>query len=82
VKKSNTSAPSSAGAAARDHAVRHVAGSTAQAAPGQGSDTRPSADWLDEPTLPAKPEPGARIDGDGKQAPATPAVESRQGSYK
>jgi hypothetical protein len=59
---------------------RHAVSRATGAAPGQGSDTVQSSEWLAERESPARPPPGVPLDTAG--SPPSPAIESKRGSHK
>lgn len=71
----------SPGHSAGDAANRHVAGRTAQAAPGQGSDTAASSSWLAEREgADGEPPPGVPIDVAPRKPPRV--IEARRGKRR
>lgn len=62
-------------------AHRHVAGRTAQSAPGQGSDTAASSSWLAEREgAGGQPPPGVPIDLAPRKPPQV--IEARRGKHR
>lgn len=81
MKRPHRTRTTTAGRSPADAANRHVAGRTAQDAPGQGSDTPASSSWLAEREgAAATPPPGVPVD----LSPGKPrrVVEARRGKHR
>jgi hypothetical protein len=72
--------PKRSGRPVRD--TRQVVGRAAEAAPGQGSDTTQSSEWLAERERPADPPPGIPLDTDRRPDARDAPRESRRGSHR
>lgn len=81
MKRPRQTRTTTAGRSPGEAASRHVAGRTAQDAPGQGSDTPASSSWLAEREgAGATPPPGVPVD----LSPGMPhqVVEARRGKHR
>ena len=61
-------------------APRHAVSRATGTAPGQGSDTEQSSEWLAELEVDAEPSPGVPLDTSSKRG--STAIESKRGSHK